>query len=69
MNRSLPEPRCSRHWTARRLPRTLFRLRAFNPELECGVLTRAPSLEQAADHCVISDLPRLLKELNASARA
>ncbi len=49
--------------------RTLFRQRAFNPELECGVLTRSLSLEQAAEHCGIADLSRLLKELNASARA
>ena len=48
--------------------RTLFRQRAFSPELECGVLTRSLSLEQAADHCGIADLPRLLKQLNTSAR-
>ncbi len=49
--------------------RTLFRRRAFNPELECGVMTRVLSLQEASDRCGIRDLPKLLKELNASAKS
>ena len=49
--------------------RVLFRERAFNPELECGVMTRVLSLQEAADRCGIRDLPKLLRQLNASAKA
>jgi hypothetical protein len=48
--------------------RTLFRRQGFNPELECGVMTRVLSIEEAAERCGVRDLPKLLKELNASAK-
>ncbi len=49
--------------------RMLFRRRAFNPELECCVMTRVLSLQEAADRCGVRDLPKLLNELNASAKS
>ncbi len=48
--------------------RMLFRRRGFNPELECGVMTRVLSIEEAAERCGVRELPKLLKELNASAK-
>jgi hypothetical protein len=46
--------------------RMLFRQDAFNPELECGILTRVLTLGEATNRCGIRNLPRLLKQLNAS---